>query len=77
MAELSHATAQAVAAAGPANRAGWVVFEIPIESEDAAVGELLRLGPDVQVLAPTSLRSAMRRAVDALQAVYGRRAKES
>ena len=74
MAELSHAMAQAVAAAGPANRAGWRVFEIPIESEEAAVGELLRLGPDVQVLAPASLRRAMRHAVDALQAVYGRRA---
>ncbi len=71
LAELSHAMAQAVAAAGPCNRAGWQVLEIHIESVDAAVGELLRLGPDVQALAPLELRRALRRAVVALQAVYG------
>ena len=77
LAVLSHATAQAVAAAGPADRAGWHRIEIPIESDEAAVGDLLRLGPEVQVLAPASLRRAMRRAVEALYAVYGPAAKES
>ena len=71
LAALSHAMAQAVAAAGPADRAGWHRIEIPIESDEAAVGDLLRLGPEVQVLAPASLRRAMRRAVGALHAVYG------
>ena len=71
LSRLSHAMAQAVAAAGPADRAGWHVLEIPIESVDAAVGDLLRLAPDVQALDPPALRSALRRAVKALQTVYG------
>ena len=62
--------AQAVAAAGPANREGWCVLEIPVESVPAAVGDLLRLGPDVQALGPPPLRKAMREAVAALVAVY-------
>lgn len=75
MAELSHAMTLAVAAAGPANRAGWHEFEIPIESVDAAAGELLRLGADVEALAPPELRQAMRRAVQALHGVYVRTRK--
>ncbi len=71
LAELSHAMAQAVAAAPPCNRAGWHVLEIPIESVPAATGELLRLGPEVQALAPPELRRALRQAVAALHAVYG------
>ena len=75
LARLSHAMAQAVAAAGPADRAGWHRLEIPIESIEVAAGELLRLGPDVQALGPPSLRRALRDAVRALQAVYARQAR--
>ncbi|HRI17083.1 MAG TPA: WYL domain-containing protein, partial [Burkholderiaceae bacterium] len=71
LARMSHAMAQAVARAGPLNHAGWHEFEIPIESVEVAVGDLLRLGPDVQALAPRELRIALRRAVAALFAVYG------
>jgi predicted DNA-binding transcriptional regulator YafY len=65
LARLGHAMAQAVAAAPPCNRAGWHVFDIPIESVDVAVGELLRLGPDVQAVGPAPLRRALRNAVQA------------
>lgn len=71
LARSSHAMAQAVAHAGEANRAGWHELEIPIESVEVAVGELLRLAPDVQVLGPPALRAAVRRAVDVLQGLYG------
>jgi predicted DNA-binding transcriptional regulator YafY len=71
LARQSHAMAQAVSAAPPCNRAGWHVLEIPIESVPAAVGELLRLGPDLQVLGPPALRRAMRQAILALQQAYG------
>jgi len=71
LAHQSHALAQAVAAAGPAAADGWHTLEIPIESVDAAVADLLRLGADVQALAPPELRRAMRSAVKALVAVYG------
>jgi predicted DNA-binding transcriptional regulator YafY len=73
LARTSHAMALAVAAAGPCNRAGWHVLEIPIESVDVAVGELLRLGPDVQALGPRELRVALREAVKALHTLYGGR----
>jgi predicted DNA-binding transcriptional regulator YafY len=71
LARMSHAMAQAVARAGPLDSAGWHEFEIPIESVEVAVGELLRLGPEVQALAPRELRVALRQAVATLQAVYG------
>jgi predicted DNA-binding transcriptional regulator YafY len=71
LAQLSRAMAQAVDAAGPVDRAGWHRLEIPIESVDVAVGELLRLGPDVQALGPPELRAALRAAAKALAAVYG------
>ncbi|WP_349740598.1 helix-turn-helix transcriptional regulator [Roseateles cavernae] len=72
LAEASHAMAQAVAAAGPCDADGWHRLEIPIESIEAAVGELLRLGPDVEALAPAELRAALREAVAALHRVYRR-----
>ncbi len=71
LAQSNHATAQAVAAVGPPNRQGWHVLNIPIESVDAAVGELLRLGPEVQALGPPALNKALRQAVRALADVYG------
>ncbi len=70
LAEASHAMAQAVAAAGPCDADGWHHLEIPIESIEAAVGELLRLGPDVEALAPAELRAALREAAAALHRVY-------
>lgn len=74
LARMSHAMAQAVAAAGPCGRGGWHKLTIPIESIDVAAGELLRLGPDVQALGPPELRAALRRAVAGLRVVYGARA---
>lgn len=70
LAESSHAMAQAVAGAGPCDADGWHWLEIPIESIETAVGELLRLGPDVQAQAPDALCAALREAVAALHRVY-------
>lgn len=69
--QLNHATAQAVARAGPPGRDGWQVATIPIESTARAVADLLRLAPDVQALGPPALRRALREAVTRLQALYG------
>lgn len=38
---------------------GWTRVTVPVESHDQAVRELLRLGADIQVLAPAELRSRM------------------
>ncbi|CAL9597755.1 hypothetical protein SUDANB105_05357 [Streptomyces sp. enrichment culture] len=50
---------------------GWVEAVIPIESTDHACGELLRLGVDVEVVAPAGLRRAMADTVGVLARAYG------
>ncbi|WP_274564929.1 helix-turn-helix transcriptional regulator [Streptomyces spiramyceticus] len=50
---------------------GWVEAVIPTESTQHACGELLRLGGDVEVLAPAELRQAMADAVGVLARAYG------
>ncbi|TDC73102.1 helix-turn-helix transcriptional regulator [Streptomyces hainanensis] len=50
---------------------GWVEAVIPTESTAHACGELLRLGIDVEVVAPAELRQAMAATVGALAGTYG------
>lgn len=50
---------------------GWVEAVIPIESTGHACGELLRLGVDVEVVAPAELRRAMADTVGVLARAYG------
>ncbi|MEO3749523.1 WYL domain-containing protein [Streptomyces sp. B6B3] len=50
---------------------GWVEAVIPTESAEHACGELLRLGVDVEVVAPAGLRQAMADTVGALARAYG------
>lgn len=45
-------------AAGP-RHAGWIEAELPTEPEPYAARQLLRLGTEVEVLAPASLRAAV------------------
>ncbi|MEV6316321.1 WYL domain-containing protein [Streptomyces sp. NPDC051776] len=63
--------ARALANAGPADPDGWVQVEVPVESQTVAVGDLLRLGTDAEVLHPHELREAVARTVDELAARYG------
>jgi predicted DNA-binding transcriptional regulator YafY len=44
-----------------AARPGWVRAEIPTETEAYAARQLLRLGTEVEVLAPPTLRAALAR----------------
>ncbi|KAK1184923.1 WYL domain-containing protein [Streptomyces sp. NBS 14/10] len=50
---------------------GWVEAVIPTESTYHARGELLRLGVDVEVVAPAELRQAMAATVGVLARAYG------
>ncbi|MFJ5798445.1 helix-turn-helix transcriptional regulator [Streptomyces decoyicus] len=50
---------------------GWGEAVIPTESTEHACGELLRLGTDVEVVAPTELRQAMAATVGVLARAYG------
>lgn len=61
---------RALAGAGPADAEGWVRIRLPVESEAVAVGDLLRLGTDAEVLGPPALRSALAGTVAALAARY-------
>jgi predicted DNA-binding transcriptional regulator YafY len=56
--------------AGGPGPGGWVEAVIPIESVRHACQELLRLGDDVEVLAPAQLREAFVATVRALAARY-------
>ncbi|MCX4987045.1 YafY family protein [Streptomyces sp. NBC_00572] len=49
---------------------GWVEAVIPTESTEHACGELLRLGVDVEVVAPAELRLAMAETVRFLARAY-------
>ncbi|MEV0241916.1 YafY family protein [Streptomyces sp. NPDC050674] len=70
--QFGAAGARALEGAGPPDGDGWVEVELPVESEAVAVGDLLRLGPEAEVLGPPGLRQAVARAVAALADRYGR-----
>lgn len=50
---------------------GWVTLTLPVESEEVAHGQLAGLGPEVEVLAPPSLRARFVRDAARLGALYG------
>ncbi|MFJ4875701.1 helix-turn-helix transcriptional regulator [Streptomyces sp. NPDC088745] len=64
-------TREALAAAGPPDAQGWVRITLPVESVEVALGQLLCLGPEVEVLAPKDLRSAVAEAARGLGRLYG------
>ncbi|WP_242894797.1 helix-turn-helix transcriptional regulator [Actinomadura litoris] len=67
-----YAAERAAEAAGPPDERGWVVTTLPVESVTVAFSELLRLGPEVEVLEPPELRARMAGAAARLAALYGR-----
>ncbi|MBK3571144.1 YafY family protein [Streptomyces sp. MBT62] len=50
---------------------GWVTVTLPVESEEVAHGQLAGLGPEVEVLAPASLRARFVSDAARLGALYG------
>lgn len=52
----SYVEAAVAKSAGRPDRQGWLQCTIPVESGDFGIRELLRLGEDLEVLAPASLR---------------------
>ncbi len=55
----SAADLKVAATARPCGRPGWVEAEIAVEATDYAARQLLRLGAEVEVMAPDALRSAV------------------
>ncbi|MDT0442611.1 helix-turn-helix transcriptional regulator [Streptomyces johnsoniae] len=64
------AGAGAAAAAGPPDADGRAEVVLPVESLPVAVGDLLRLGTEAEVLGPPALRAAVAEAVGELARRY-------
>jgi predicted DNA-binding transcriptional regulator YafY len=59
------------AAGAPDAGDGWVTLTLPVESEEVAHTQLSSLGPEVEVLAPVSLRQRFTEDALRLAALYG------
>lgn len=67
---LSGPAAQAVAANGLTEKGGWTLATVPIESEDQAHDDFLRLGTAIEVLEPPELRARIAETVVELARRY-------
>ncbi|MGW6978941.1 helix-turn-helix transcriptional regulator [Streptomyces sp. NPDC054932] len=68
--QFGAAGTRALADAGPADADGWVRLRLDVESPAVAVGDLLRLGTEAEVLGPPELRRALAEVVTALAERY-------
>ncbi|MYT05339.1 MULTISPECIES: YafY family protein [Streptomyces] len=62
---------EALAAAEAAHEDGWLTVTLPVESEQVAHTQLAGLGPEVEVLAPESLRARFAEDARRLGRLYG------
>ncbi|HTV79924.1 MAG TPA: YafY family protein [Steroidobacteraceae bacterium] len=67
-----HAEQSFAASAQPADRTGWVLGTILLESVDFGIREVLRLGEDAEIIAPAALRRAMAERLRNIQQRYRR-----
>src|ERR1019366_8951940 len=72
--DLGDAALRAAVASGALDAAGWTIAELPIESPAHAAGQLVRHGGDLEVLAPATVRAAMRDLARSVLARHPRRA---
>lgn len=61
----------AAEAASEPDADGWLRVELPVEAHSGAVGDLLRFGAEVEVLAPADLRDQVAAAARAVAECYG------
>ncbi|MFF4352228.1 helix-turn-helix transcriptional regulator [Streptomyces sp. NPDC001530] len=62
---------EALDAPGAPGRRGWLTVTLPVESEEVAHTQLTALGPEVEVLAPGTLRDRFARDAVRLATLYG------
>jgi len=67
---LSAEAVTAVETAGTADADGWLRTRVPIESADHALADFLRLGADIEIVEPASLREQAARTIQAMAAIY-------
>ncbi|MEV0178906.1 YafY family protein [Streptomyces sp. NPDC050625] len=70
-ARLPGPAGEAAVSNGLTDERGWTLATVPIESVDHAHAEFLRLGTDIEVLAPVELRERIARTVTELAETYG------
>ncbi|GAB7184207.1 WYL domain-containing protein [Kitasatospora sp. Ki12] len=72
LADLLEPTAatDALATAGPPDADGWVTVALPVENWDIGYLELLRLGPEAEVLDPPALRARLAEATRRAAGLY-------
>ncbi|GIH95589.1 helix-turn-helix transcriptional regulator [Planobispora siamensis] len=64
------AVGDALASVGEPDGQGWVTARLPVESHKVAYGQLMRFGPDAEVLDPPELRTLMADAAARMAALY-------
>lgn len=67
----ARALREAVAAGAEPDGDGWLTIELPVEPGEPAIGELLRFGPHLEVLAPEDLRTELATAIREMGHAYG------
>ena len=67
---LSAVAVTAVHTTGIADADGWVRACVPIESSGHALADFLRLGADIEILEPSSLRDQAATTIRAMAAIY-------
>lgn len=66
----AHISQAARQTAGRPDKLGWRRCHVPMESADAGIREFLRLGSDIEVLAPAPVRRAMAETLSKLARMY-------
>ncbi|WP_329079651.1 helix-turn-helix transcriptional regulator [Streptosporangium sp. NBC_01469] len=60
----------ALASAGEPDERGWVTFRLPVESPEVAYSQILRFGPEAEVVDPPGLRARLAEAAARLRDLY-------
>ncbi|WP_030674265.1 YafY family protein [Streptomyces rimosus] len=74
--QFGAAGTQALKTAGPPDHEGWTEVDLPVETPAVAVGDLLRLGTEAEVLGPPELRAAVARTAAEVARRYGMHSAE-
>ncbi|MFF0579451.1 helix-turn-helix transcriptional regulator [Streptosporangium saharense] len=61
----------ALTSAGEPDERGWVTLSLPVESPEVAYSQIIRFGPEAEVLDPPSLRTRLAEAATRLHDLYG------
>ncbi len=64
------ALGSALASAGEPDGQGWVTFRLPVESPEVAYSQILRFGPEAEVVDPPGLRARLAEAASRLRDLY-------